>query len=486
METDIKIPDANPNKWLVFTLVGIGVFMSTLDASIVNIALPAIMQDFQVTLATVGWVLMAYLLTVSSLLLAFGRLSDIKGRRWVYCRGFFIFSVGSLFCGVARSAAWLIAARSFQGIGAAMLMACSPALVVDIFPSSERGKTLGMVGTVVAAGLTIGPALGGLILNLFSWRVIFYINIPIGIAAAVWAAWILKGSHGDITRSESFDMTGALLLVICFCSLLIALTRIHDWGCTSLQIWLLLGVSITSAIWFIRVEARAIHPIFDLSLLKIRLFVLPSLSAMILFISLFSMLFLMPFYLVNPSGFSMDKAGYLMVTPFVFLFFISPFSGALSDRIGSRILCTLGMAVMAVGLFSLSLLPPVASSLTVIWRLALVGIGTAIFISPNSSVVLGAVYQNRRGIAAGTVATARNMGMVIGVALAEIIFNNTFAARSGGLTLKAYGAEMEPFFMAAFQSAMLAGCFVAGLGIVVAFLRGPENNNCIAAKGHLG
>ena len=466
----------SPNKWFVFSLVGIGVFMSTLDASIVNIALPAIMKDLHVSLATVGWVMMIYLLTVSSLLLTFGRLSDIKGRRWVYCRGFFIFSLGSLFCGVAHSAVWLIAARSFQGIGAAMLMACSPALVVDIFPASERGKALGMVGTVVAAGLTIGPALGGLLLDLFSWRVIFYINIPIGFAATAIASGILKNSKSDIALKESIDWAGAVLLVICLCSFVITVTCIHDWGYASMRTIAFLAVSIVSAVWLFRIETRKLHPIFDPTLMSIRLFTLPILSAMILFVSLFAMIFLMPFYLVHPSGFSMNKAGYIMVTPFVFLFFVSPFSGALSDRIGSRMLCTLGMVVMMVGLFSLSRLSPSSSIFPVCWRLALVGIGTAIFIPPNSAAAMSAIPPERRGVAAGTVATARNLGMVLGVALAGLIFNSIFHGLSGGLSLKIYYPGLESFFMGAFRYAMITGSIVAGIGVIVAFLRGPEQN----------
>jgi len=467
---------SSPNKWLVFSLVGIAVFMSTLDGSIVNIALPTIMKDLRVPLATVGWVVMVYLLTVSSLLLTFGRLSDIKGRRWVYCRGFLIFSLGSLLCAVARDAIWLIGARSFQGVGAAMLMACSPALVVDIFPVSERGKALGMVGTVVAAGLSVGPALGGMILNHFSWRVIFYINIPIGIVTTVLASRILRKGKEDVSPPESFDKLGAVLLFICFCSFIVALSGIDEWGWASPRTLLLMTISIICVVWLVRVETRTIHPIFDLSLMGIRLFTLPILSAMILFISLFAMIFLMPFFLVYPSGFSMDQAGYLMVTPFVFLFFVSPFSGAISDRIGSRMLCTLGMMVMSLGFFSLSRLSPSIAFFPVIWRLALVGIGTAIFIPPNSAAAMSAIPSERRGIAAGTVATARSLGMVLGVALAELIFNSIFRSLSGGFGMKAYQPEMEPFFMTAFQVAMLGSCTIAGIGAAVSFLRGPEKS----------
>ena len=190
-EADAKSVPRTPN-WLIFSLVAIGIFMATLDGSIVNIALPSIMTDFEVELATIQWVVMIYLLTVTSLLLSFGRLSDIRGRRIVYSLGLFLFSFGSLFCGLAQSAQWLIISRFFQGLGAAMTMACTPALIVDTFPETERGRALGMMGSVVASGLTAGPVLGGLLIHYFSWRAIFYINIPIGLltaAAAVPRAW---------------------------------------------------------------------------------------------------------------------------------------------------------------------------------------------------------------------------------------------------------------------------------------------------------
>lgn len=272
---DISRP---PNKWLVFSLVAVGVFMSTLDSSIVNIALPVIMDDFQVSLSVIEWVPMIYLLTVSSLLLTFGRLSDIEGKRLVYCLGFIVFSLGSLLCGLAASAAWLIAARSFQGAGAAMLMACSPALVVDAFPVKERGRALGMVGTVVAAGLTTGPALGGLILEHFSWPVIFFINIPIGAAATTAASIVLK-RIGENRSKEPPDWTGAALLIVCLSSFLTGLTHIYDcWGLLSSGTVMCFTVLIATGLLLVRVETRITYPIFDPSLLKIRLFSLPVLS----------------------------------------------------------------------------------------------------------------------------------------------------------------------------------------------------------------
>jgi len=464
-----------PNKWLIFSLVAVGIFMSTLDGSIVNIALPTIMNDFHSSLDVIKWVMMVYLLTVSSLLLSFGRLSDIRGRRWVYSRGLFVFSVGSLFCGMAQNAVWLIAARSFQGMGAAMVMACTPALVSDAFPVSERGKAMGMLGAVVASGLTLGPALGGIIIHFFSWQTIFYINIPIGMATAVIADRVLRRGKFDMGRGESFDWRGTLLTMLCLGPFLFAVTHGYKWGYTSAPILVLTGVSVLSAGGFIRLESHIAHPLLELSLLKIRLFTFPLLAAAVLFSSLFVMIFLMPFYLMNPCGFSVSETGYIMITPFVFLSFLSPIAGIISDRLGSRILCTLGMGIFTAGLFSLSGLTSSATPLSIVWRLALVGIGTATFAAPNNATIMSAVPPAYMGVAAGTIATARNIGMVTGIALSGSIFNSVFHTLSNGLRFRVYEPETEMIFMEAFHLAMLAGAFLAALGIVLAFLRGPEN-----------
>lgn len=461
-------------KWPIFLLVAIGIFMSTLDSSIVNIALPTIMADFGVALSTMEWVVMIYLLTISTLLLSFGRLSDIKGRRWVYSKGLIVFSVGSFFCALAKNVLLLIAARAFQGIGAAMIMSCTPALVVDTFPASERGRALGMVGTVVAAGLTTGPALGGALIHLFSWRVIFYINVPIGIVTAIFISGLLRGSHADSTVEEPFDWAGAVLLTLSLACFLLALSHGYKWGYVSLRTLFLVGISVLAAARFVRIETKISHPIVQPSLFSIRLFVLPILSGIALFVALFMVVFLMPFYLIHPCGYPVNKVGLFMVVPFIFLFFVAPISGSMYDRLGSRMLCTVGMTILAVAVFSLSSLSCGQTAFPIVWRLALVGLGTAIFLPPNSSAAMTAVPPHRRGIAAGTVATARNLGMVMGVALAGAIFNTCFHILSGGLSLKAYRPEFSPIFMSCFRYAMAAGGVVAMIGTIIAFLRGPE------------
>jgi len=463
-------------NWLIFFMVAIGIFMATLDGSIVNIALPSIMADLRVPLATIQWVTMIYLLTVTSLLLSFGRLSDIQGRRMVYSLGLCLFSFGSFFCGIAPSAHWLIGARFFQGLGAAMTMACTPALIVDTFPETERGKAIGMMGTVVASGLTAGPVLGGLLIHYFSWRSIFYINVPIGLLTAAGVFFLLKGSKADITRQETFDWPGAVLLAILLGSLLMGITHAYDWGYFSLPTLSLIAISILAATCLIYVETRVKHPILSRSLFAIRLFSMPIIAAVILFVCLFALVFLMPFYLIHPGGYPVNVVGGIMACIFISLFVVSPFSGALYDRIGSRLLCTLAMAIISCSLFSLSIIPANASFFSIIWRLSLAGIGTALFLPPNSAAAFSAVSPESRGVASATVAAARNLGMVLGVAIAGAIFNSVFFTLSNGLSLKEYHPSLEEIFMESFHIVMLAGGFIAILGMIIAFLRGPEQS----------
>lgn len=461
-------------KWRIFAIVAVGIFMSTLDSSIVNVALPYIMLDLGTRMEMIQWVVMIYLLTISSLLLTFGRLSDIKGRRLVYCTGFIIFSAGSLLCALAAHPLVLVAARAIQGCGASMLMACSPAMIVDTFPQAERGKALGMVGAVVASGLTAGPVIGGLILDLLSWRFIFYINIPIGIVSAIAAARILKGTRADLGNNEPLDRTGGILLAVCLTCFLLAMTHLTDWGIGSPRTLLLIAGAALAGAGFIRTEISSRYPLFDLDLLKIRLFVFPVIAAAIAFASLFIIVFMMPFYLTHPCGLSPSATGFIMVTPFIMLFFVSPVAGALYNMAGSRLLSTAGMALIAVSLWLFTGIEPSQPMSAVVWRLGLAGLGMALFISPNSTAAMTAIPASQRGIASGTVATARNLGMVTGVALAGLVFNTVFGHLNNGISFQAWSDLVAPFFMKAFHSTMTAGTILACSGIVVSFLRGPD------------
>jgi len=462
------------NKWLVFGLVATGIFMSTLDGSIVNIALPGIMKSFGVPITVIEWVVVVYLLVVSSLLLSFGRLSDIHGRRIIYSSGLLIFSLGSFFCGSAESASSLIMSRAFQGLGAALIMACTPAIIVDTFPLEERGRTLGMIGAVVASGLTAGPAIGAVIIQHFSWRMIFYVNIPIGLAAACAVFIILKGSNTDIKRPDTFDFKGSLYFTVILVSLLLMITKFHIWGIASPLMLTLTILFMSSLILFIVTEKRSLSPVMNLTLFENRLFYLPVLSASLLYICLFIKLFLMPFYLLTLRGFSNTKASLFLILPFLFMFIVSPLSGALADKRGSRILCTLGMIILTLSLYLTSELTEDSTIRFIAFCMSLTGIGTAMFTSPNSMIIMNSVPPQERGVAGAIIATARNIGMVVGIALSGTLFNFFFSQYTGGKTLDLFTHDLSGHFVHTFRNVLAAGSAIALTGALFAFLRGNE------------
>lgn len=467
---------ADPNrKWLVFALVATSIFMSTLDSSIVNIALPFIMQDFRTDVKTIQWVVLIYLVVVSSLLLSFGKLSDVKGRKPVYISGFSIFTAGSLLCAVSRAPEFLIFSRALQGCGASMLMACSPAIIVDTFPGRERGKALGMVGAVVAAGLATGPAAGGLLLEYFSWRHIFYINLPIGVAAAFSGWFILKKETPSPGQHQKMDIPGSLLIITAISSLIILLTRLPDWGAASSASLLLAALFIVSGSLFVLNEKNAASPLFDIRLLKIKLFTFPLISSALMFGSLFVIVFIMPFYLTYPCGYSAAKTGMIMIVPFLFLLFLSPAAGILYDRLGSRGLCMTGMGSLMLSLLSLIFIHPDMGVWSLLWRVSLSGIGTALFISPNNTEIMSSVLPEKRGTASGAAATSRNLGMVIGVALAGLVFSTTFSRLTNGMGMENYHSDMLSSFMTSFRYAMAAGLLLSLFGLVVTYARGKKD-----------
>ncbi|MCP3898176.1 MAG: MFS transporter, partial [Desulfobacteraceae bacterium] len=436
-----------------------------------------IMEDFHTRVNIIQWVILAYLVTVSSLLLTFGRLSDTKGRKIIFTYGFFIFTMGSFFCSIANAPVFLIASRSLQGCGASMLMACSPAIIIDTFEPKERGKALGMMGTVVAAGLTAGPVAGGILLDLFSWRSIFYINIPIGLAALFAGYYVLKDTNADKGNNEPLDRKGSILLVISICSFIIVLTHLGRWDIAGFKSISLFVISFISFLFFIKTEAKSDYPLFDPSLLKIRLFLFPVISSSILFAALFTIIFLMPFYLTYPGNYSASATGFIMITPFIFLFFFSPVAGSMYDKVGSRWLCTIGISLLTISLASFILMNNSFELFAVLWRLALAGTGTALFISPNNTAAMNSTPLSKRGIASGSVATSRNIGMVTGIAIASLIFSTTYSNLTGGASLESYTPEMKVFFMAGFKRAMAAGAIIAFPGIFLSYMRGNDKPN---------
>ena len=467
-------------KWLILTSVSLGSLMATLDGSIVNIALPTIQTDFHIDLTTVEWVVVAYLLVVGSLLLPVGRLGEVLTFKRVYLVGFALFTVSSICCGAAPSALWLVAFRVVQGIGAAMIMAMGPAIVARTFSAHERGKALGLNAISVSIGLSLGPVLGGLLTQVATWRAIFLINAPIGLLAIIWAARILPAETPG--KGQAFDVRGAVLSGAALFGLLLALSDGQEWAWTSPAIiGLLIAFALLGAA-FIFAERRSLQPMVDLALFRIRPFSAGLVSVVVAFAGLFTATFLLPFLLQQGRGFSPIEAGLLLTPVPITMALVAPLSGIASDRFGPRIPASAGMAIMVLGFLSLTTLPVDFALPDLIWRLVLLGVGQGMFMSPNSSAVLGSVPRIRVGTASGTLAQMRVNGQALGIALSAAIVATRLPVHLAELgrgvpTTAAHNEALVGAIHDAFAVAALICCF----GVVASLIRGSSRPGHAAA-----
>lgn len=415
-------------RWYALSVIMLGSMMGTLDASIANVAMPTISRFYGTSVDNAEWVILSFMLVTASTLVLFGRLGDIFGQKRIYLSGFAIFGLSSLACAFAPTLGFLIAARAVQALGAAMLLSSNQALIVDMFPASERGRAIGFNGAAVAVGLSVGPIIGGAIVTFGDWRWIFLINVPISIIALIGAALVLKPMQ---QKSGGFDPLGATLSVIGLFSLSLALARSHIWGWTSPLTLGLIGFALVTFGVFIFVEQRVKTPTVDLNLFKIRLFAVSVFAAFVYFVAISGLVFIIPLAAQTALGRTAFGAG-LLLTPITALnIVLAPMAGALSDRVPVRYVSTAGALVVACGLFLLSRLPPEPTTTEFLVALIVTGCGTAVFTQPNNSAIMGSAPPERRGIAAGTLATARTTGQLLGVAVASAVYF-AHAASAGG------------------------------------------------------
>lgn len=461
----------------ILIAIAIGTFMAPLDSSVVNIALPTIRSYFHTSLGTVEWVIMSYLLVISSLILTYGRLGDLYGHKRIYLSGFVVFTTGSLLCGLAPSISMLIAFRALQAIGAGMMMAMGPAIVTDITPPQHRGKSLGVVAVSVSIALSTGPVLGGFLTAHFGWPSIFFINLPIGVIGSVWAWKVIPTIKGG--KAEPFDITGAVLIFLALISLLLPLSYTDKYGWESPYILGSLALGIVLLAIFIFLEGRIKHPMVDLTLFRNRLFSMANLSALINYMAAFAVILIMPFYLQQLRQMSPEHAGLLLIPTPLATMIVAPISGAISDKIDSRYMSSLGMAITTVGLWMLSNLQIDSSTYTIVTALLITGLGAGMFQTPNNSAIMGAVPRNRRGIASSFLATMRNIGMVLGVAVSGALFsshqsylNRVLAAQ--GIT----GAQLKTdAFTGALHFTYLVAAGLALVAVFTSLVRGPMNSH---------
>lgn len=466
----------------VVALVCVGVFMTTLDTSIVNIGLPSIARAFHTTLTgTIEWVIIGYLVTVAALLLTFGRLSDMVGRTPIWTAGLALFTFGSAICGAAPSLPLLIASRVVQGAGAALILTTSTAILTDVVPPAGRGRALGWSAAAISIGFSAGPTLGGLITEYLSWRWIFYVNLPIGLGAVIATLRLLPRAR--VRNPGRFDPVGAALLGVGIAAVSLALSFGATWGWTSPRLLGSFAFGAAALAGAVIAERRVPSPIIDLRLFRQRVFTAALVSLILSMMAIFAVNFLLPFYFEELRGFSTARSG-LLLTPFsLSIAMFSPITGGLADRHGSRLLAPLGLAIAAVGLALLAQLDATTPIWDVAWRLSAIGIGQAIFVSPNIRTVMDAAPRTEQGAASGLLATARTAGQALSVSVAGAVFASLggaaagsalLAARADG-TLLGIGAHgLDASFVHALRSALLVCAVFAAAGASISLLRGRE------------
>lgn len=445
-------------KWWVLISVGAGTFMSALDGSVVNTVLPVLNQAFGSDVATIEWVVTVYLLIVSGLLLSVGRLGDMRGHKRVYLIGFAIFIFASALNGQAPSAGALIFTRGFQALGAAMLFANSPAILTKNFPAEQRGQALGLQATMTYLGLTAGPSLGGWLADAMGWRWVFYINVPVG-ALAMLLSYVFIPDDRHQAAEESFDLRGAGLFMTGLIALLLGLNQGHAWGWTSLPVLGLIGLAVIVLGVFVAHERRSDNPMLDLALFRNLDFTIATLSAVFNYMCVYGILFLTPFYLIDGRGFSPAYAGLILTAQPLVMAVVAPVSGTISDRVGTRWPSTIGLSLLGIGIVLLSGMGPASPIVRIIVSLGVAGLGVGIFTSPNNSALMGSAPLERQGIAAGILASARNVGMMLGIGFSGAIFTSVMAASPDATLIQAL------------QWGFTGTAFVAGVAVITSALR---------------
>jgi len=437
MKKEITSREKSKTPWFFLLMVMGGVFLSTMDSGMVNIALPTIMRSFSVGLERTNLVVVVYLLTITATLVFWGKISDRYGKGNVYLLGVFIFCFGSLGCAFSSSFERLLLSRFVQGIGASMMMSSGPAIIKAVFPADNLGRSLGLVGIATASGLMSGPLVSGLLLTYFSWKSIFLVTVPFSILICLLGLILLKYlPEIEQETGKEFDWKGSCcwaLLVIVLIILLNRLVYPYHFGDV-------IGAFLFAALlWlFITIEKRGTNPIIPIPLVRQKYYVIAVVTATLSFGALFVVLILVPFYLKYILQASVDKIGFVIMALPVTLIVVSPLSGVMYDKIGGRFLTTAGLVLCSVALFSLAFLSADSSLWVVARNLALLGAGQSVFLTPNSASVLSRVSDQYAGITAGILATARNFGMVVGTTLATIFFTFFLSYYGEGLKLERY------------------------------------------------
>ncbi|MBS4804396.1 MAG: MFS transporter [Clostridium sp.] len=455
-------------EWTILLVILPMTFMTTLDSSIVNVALPTMAKELGTTMAGIEWVVTSYLITICALILLFGRFGDVIGKSRVFRFGIAVFTIGSLLCGLSNTLVMLIISRIIQAIGAAAAMATNQGIITETFPPSERGRALGLTGTAVALGTMVGPTLGGLIVSVAPWEFIFLINIPIGII--VYIAVIKTLSFRKAEDKVPFDIKGTILFMLAIVLLFCSINFGQSIGFTNPIIVGALILSVLFLIIFIKVEDKIKAPMLDISIFKNKLFSLSIFCGFTSFISIGAINIILPFYLQDVLKLGPSVAGLMMTVSPIVLAVVAPVSGYLSDKIGSEKISALGLIIMTLGIFSLMLFKESIPLVIVGILIGSVSLGSGIFQSPNNSLIMSTVDKSKLGVAGSINGLIRNLGMTTGIALSTSLLYSLMSSKIG-YKVSGYIEGRADIFIYAMRFVFVGIGSVCLIGAILTILR---------------
>ena len=452
--------------------VALGTFMSSFDINATNIALPMIQSKFNTSIAVVEWVVVAYLLTLCATQLTFGRIADLYGFKKLYVTGFIGFTVSSLLCGISPNIAMLILFRITQALCASMMNATGSAIITNSVPVSSRGKALSLTAVSVAVATCAGPSIGGLLASAFGWNSIFLINVPIGIVGTMLSLRNIQKDGGK--GNARFDPVGSILIMAALILILFPLDMISSAYQAHALILASLVAGMILLAAFVLFEVKSDHPILNMRLFGNRVFAASNLAATFFYTAEFILVFLAPYYLQKVRMLTPTAAGILMLPLSLAMMICAPVSGAISDKIGSRSMCGLGMIILAGSTLGLSFYNKVTPTVLLTLIFALCGIGAGLFQTPNNSTVMGSVPTENRGVAAATLGTMRNIGMVLGEAISAALIASSINS-AGGAALTTSSPQWQSAFLAAMRIACITAACCAIAAMVLSFAKGKDN-----------
>jgi EmrB/QacA subfamily drug resistance transporter len=447
-------------KWWTLGAVAFGLFMIMLDNTIVNVALPSIQRDLEIGISELEWVFNGYALTFGVLMLTGGKLADLLGRRRIFIVGLVIFTIASLFCGLATSAGWLIGARVLQGVGSALMNPATLSIITATFPPRQRGMAIGIWAGVAAMALAIGPLVGGLITQHISWNWIFFINVPVGILAILATRLVVDESR-DTSAEQRLDLPGLLTSGIGLFALTYALIEANTYGWTSARILGLFAVAAVALVVFVVLELRQRVPMLDLSLFKNGTFAGANSVMLLVGVAMFGVFFYNSLFIQNVMGYSAVQTGATFLPMTMLIILIAPAAGKFSDRVGSRWLMGVGMVLLSASLFVFSRLDATSGFWDLFPGLIIGGVGMGLVMTPTTAAAMGSVPVDKAGVGSAVLNSMRQVGGSLGIAVMGAIVASQVSAPPGT-------PQAAEGFIRGFQHALVVASLIALAGAVLA------------------